>query len=92
MKSSNLNGHATVRNLSHIFPSLLIKKNCIPGDSDPVDIYYCKKMVEHILLTFQEMEQKLHTSDFSKSISWSYVRLTCFAGSSLELYIRYYSG
>lgn len=37
----------------------------ISANSDPADIYYCKKMVEFILLSFQEMEQLLHTTDFS---------------------------
>lgn len=52
----------TYTSLSELLESLHLEQ--ISADSSPEDVYHAKRMMEYILLTFQEMEDKLHTSDF----------------------------
>lgn len=59
------------------------------GDSDPADIYYCKKMVEYILLTFQEMEENLHTTDFSKYMIVVYHDIVLYLLSVYLLFVSF---
>ncbi|XP_053392769.1 uncharacterized protein LOC128555190 isoform X2 [Mercenaria mercenaria] len=54
----------TYTSLLHMLDSLHMEH--LSADSDLADIYYSKKMVEYILLSFQKMEQNLHTTDFRK--------------------------
>lgn len=48
--------------LSDLLSSLHLEQ--ISVESDPADVYHAKRLMEYILTTFQEMEEKLHTSDF----------------------------